>query len=208
MKRIAVAVGLGIFLALPGWLATAQEPHSASGQNHGEIGVFADYLRFAPARTTDNFVGVGARVDFNFHPNVGLEAEMSYDFARNYTTINTSGTGASGSTNFVTTNVRPLTGLFGPKFQFGTGAFRAFLTGKVGFIDFSTNNSGTVTGSTFSNAITGIGGSGTHVAFYPGGGLEGFMGPIGLRLDVGDEVYLNSGVYNNLRVTFGPEIRF
>lgn len=209
MKRIAVIIGLGISLALPGWMATAQEPRSAMGENHGEVGVYADYLRFAPGSSTTNFVGVGGRVDFNFHPNVGLEAEMSYDFARNYTTVNTTSSGASGSTTFVTSNVRPLTGLFGPKFQFGTsGPFRAFLTGKVGFIDFSTNNSGTVSGSTFSNAVAGVGSGGTHLAVYPGGGLEGFIGPVGLRLDVGDEIYFNNGTYNNLRVTFGPEIRF
>lgn len=41
-----------------------------------------------------------------------------------------------------------------------------------------------------------------------GGGIEGFFGPIGLRVDVGDELYLNNGTYNNLRVTFGPTLRF
>ncbi|HEV2464625.1 MAG TPA: hypothetical protein VGT04_12550, partial [Acidobacteriaceae bacterium] len=63
-------------------------------------------------------------------------------------------------------------------------------------------------GGTFSNAIDGIGGSGTHLAFFPGGGIEGFWGPIGLRIDAGDEAYLNNGVRNQLRVTFGPEFRF
>ena len=65
-----------------------------------------------------------------------------------------------------------------------------------------------VSGTTFTNSVNGVGGPGTHVAFYPGGGIEGFIGPIGLRLEVGDEVYLNNGTFNNLRVTFGPHIRF
>jgi hypothetical protein len=112
------------------------------------------------------------------------------------------------TTTFVKSSVRPLTGLFGPTFYAGTGPMRAFVTGKVGFIDFSVNNSGVVSGTTFTNSVAGVGGSGTHVAVYPGAGLEGFFGPLGLRLEAGDEVYLNNGAYNNLRVTFGPILRF
>jgi hypothetical protein len=131
---------------------------------------------------------------------------MNYDFARNFTTPFNNGV----TTAFVKTKVRPLTGLFGPKFQIGTSsAFRAFVEGKVGFIDFSTsNNAQEVTGGTFTAAIGGIGGGGTHLAVFPGGGIEGFWGPIGLRLDVGDEIYMADGANNNLRVTFGPTIRF
>jgi hypothetical protein len=33
-------------------------------------------------------------------------------------------------------------------------------------------------------------------------------GAIGLRADVGDEIYFNNGTHNNLRVTFGPTFRF
>lgn len=198
MKRIAILAGLAICLALPSWMA-AQE-------DHGEVGVFADYLRFNPVGSSvTNFVGVGGRLGINVQPHVALEGEMNYDFKRNFTTTTSNGI----STSFVTTGVRPLTGLFGPKFQAGTtGPVRVFLTGKVGFINFSTDTSGVVSGTSFSNSVSGVGGAGTHVAFYPGGGIEGFIGPIGLRLEVGDEIYLNNGTYNNLRVTFGPHIRF
>ena len=34
------------------------------------------------------------------------------------------------------------------------------------------------------------------------------LGPIGFRLDVGDEIYFNDSAHHNLRVTFGPTIRF
>jgi len=44
--------------------------------------------------------------------------------------------------------------------------------------------------------------------FYPGGGLEGHLGPVGLRWDIGDEMYFNSGTHHNLRMAFGPYIRF
>lgn len=129
---------------------------------------------------------------------------MSYDFERNHTTLFDN----SVNSTFVTTRVRPLTGLFGPKFQAGgSWPFRVFVTGKIGFINFST--SGAVpAGNTFANAVNRVGGPGTHVAFYPGAGIEGFWGPFGLRVDVGDEIYLNDGTFNNLRVTFGPQIRF
>lgn len=196
MKRIVMLFALGLLAALPSW---------ALAQDHGEVGAFADYFRFNSASYNDNYVGVGGRVGFNMNPHIAIEGEMSYDFARNFTTTTSSG----ATTNFVRTSVRPLTGLFGPKFQVGTtGPFRAFVDAKMGFINYSVDNSGVVSGSTFTNAINGIGGSGTHLAFYPGGGIEGFWGPIGLRLDVGDEIYLNNGAYNNLRVTFGPTIRF
>jgi hypothetical protein len=38
--------------------------------------------------------------------------------------------------------------------------------------------------------------------------VEGRVGPIGLRLDVGDEMYFNDGTHRNLRVALGPYIRF
>jgi hypothetical protein len=57
-------------------------------------------------------------------------------------------------------------------------------------------------------AFTSVGSSGTHFAAYPGGGVEGFWGPFGLRAEVGDEIYLRNGTFNNLRVTFGPQLRF
>ena len=199
MNRFAMIVALGLGLAAPGW-AVAQ-----STENHGEVGVFADYFRFTPGSSTTNFVGVGGRLGINVHPNIMLEGEMNYDFQRNYTNAFNNGV----TTSFVTTAVRPLTGLFGPRIQAGTsGPIRVFVTGKMGFVNIDETTSGVVSGTTFTNAVNGVGGSGTHLAFYPGGGVEGFIGPVGLRLEVGDEIYLNNGTFNNLRVTFGPHIRF
>jgi hypothetical protein len=204
MKRIAFLLGLGLVAALPSCLA-AQE---YGGATHGEVGVYADYFRFSPGGSNaTNFVGAGGRAAYRFHW-MAIEAEMNYDFARNFTTTQTNSSGTTTTTTFVKTSVRPLTGLFGPVFYAGTGRMRAFATGKVGFIDFSTNNSGVVSQSTFTSAVNGVGGSGTHIALYPGAGLEGYFGPLGLRLEAGDEVYLNNGTYNNLRVTLGPELRF
>lgn len=231
MKPITILMGVALIAASSSWLVaqsnqmlpSAPEATSSSAEgaygaskpeppakgrftnDHAEIGVFADYFRLAPANNATNYVGVGARVGFNFHPNVALEAEMSYDFDRNYTTVYHNG----ATTTFVRSSVRPITALFGPKFQVGTsGPVRAFVTGKVGLVDFGVNSSGVVSGTTFSDALAGIGGSGTHFAIYPGGGLEFFGGPIGFRIDAGDEIYLNNGTYNNLKVSAGPVLRF
>jgi len=127
---------------------------------------------------------------------------MAYDFERNFTRTGTHGV----STTFIKTGVRLLMGLFGPKFQ-TSGPFKFFVTGKLGFIHFTTTSSA-VTRGTVATVISGIGGGGTHFAMYPGAGVEGFWGPFGLRLGVGDQIYLNNGTYNNLRVTFGPQLRF
>ncbi|HUA92347.1 MAG TPA: hypothetical protein VL991_07250 [Terracidiphilus sp.] len=225
LKRASLLFGFVISIALPSSL-TAQamaaadggsgggqtSPHSDTGSytlNHAEASVYADYFRFSPSGQASNFVGVGGRVGFNVQPNLALEGEINYDFARNYTTNVTTGNGTSTTTTFVTSSIRPITGLFGPKLQFGTsGPFRAFVTGKLGFLDFSVSNPNSVNSNQFANGISGVGGSGTHLAFYPGGGIEGFWGPVGLRLEAGDEIYLNNGAYNNLRVSVGPTIRF
>ncbi len=175
--------------------------NSSSKWNHVEIGAYADYFRFGINGSYSNFLGVGARLGVNVQPHVALEAEGNYDFARNYTSTVTTTTGTTTVTTTVKSNIRPITALFGPKFQLGTsGPVRAFITGKVGLIDFSTTNS--------AGALSSIGNTGTYFAAYPGGGLEFFGGPIGIRIEAGDEIFLNNGVYNNLRATIGPTFRF
>ena len=202
MKRIFWLAVLSGCLALPS-LSSAQAQASAYENNHVEVGVFADYFRLSASNPNLNMVGIGGRAAFNVHPNVQLEAEMAYDFKRNLTTTFNNGV----TTSFESTRFRPLTGLFGPKFQAGTsGPFRAFVTGKVGFINFSSAN--TVTTGAFINQLNAITNSNTRFALYPGGGIEGFWGPFGLRLEAGDEIYFDNGSRNNLKVTFGPTFRF
>jgi hypothetical protein len=220
MKRILGCAGLICILALPLAVNAQDGPppapssrqygtHDRYQNNHGELGVYGDMFRVKPAGgSAVNFLGFGGRVGFNMHPNVALEAEMNYDFVQNYTTVSTNGNTTGVTSTTITGRTRPLTGLFGPKFQFGTsGPFRAFVTGKVGFTEFS-HYSGSASGTSFSNSFDQFGGGTTQIAVYPGGGIEGFFGPIGLRLEAGDQVYFNNGAYNNLRVNFGPTIRF
>jgi len=223
MNRILGCVGLIATLALPLSInaqyqdppqappQTVRYPHEGRwDQNHGEFNVYGDMFRVKPrGGTTVNFLGLGGRIGFNLHPNVALEAEMNYDFEQNYTTISTNGSTTGVTSTTITGRTRPVTGLFGPKFQFGTsGSFRAFVTGKVGFTEFSHSSTTTASGETFSNSFDQFGGGSTHIALYPGGGIEGFFGPVGLRLEAGDQMYFNNGTYNNLRIAFGPTIRF
>jgi len=46
------------------------------------------------------------------------------------------------------------------------------------------------------------------MAIYPAGGVEASLGPVGLRFELGDDIYFNNGAHNNLRITFGPILRF
>jgi hypothetical protein len=171
-------------------------------QNGGEVGLFGEYLR-TQTNPTVNFAGIGGRLSFNASPLVQLEAEVGYDFKRTYTSA--SGTGASATTTSST--VRPLTLLFGPKLQSGGGPVRVFGTVKGGVINFSVSNQSATSG--FVSAVGSLPtSSATKFALYPGAGLEAYLGPIGLRLDVGDLMYFGGGTHNDLRITFGPSIRF
>ena len=196
MKRISLLAILALGLAAPSMLMAQGE------YNHGEVGVFADYMRLNTSPGI-NFVGVGGRVAFYANRFVALEAEMSYDFARNYTTTFNNGV----TTQFATSSLRPLSGLFGPAFKIGgSSPFRAFVTGKVGFINFSTTSQTGTAG--FTSAIDSVTAGNTHFAVYPGAGIEGFWGPFGLRLDAGDEMFFSGGTRHNLKVEFGPHVRF
>jgi hypothetical protein len=180
-----------LFLSVPMLLA----------QDHIEVGAFADYYRLSDPGATRNFVGVGGRAAFAIRPSVQLEAEMAYDFKRNYTNTFTNGV----TTELVNTQFRTLHGFFGPKLQTGSGPFRVFVTGKVGFDNFSINNQNATAG--FVNTV-GLTNGATYFALYPGGGIEAFAGPLGVRAEIGDDIFFNGGAHNNLRVTFGPQFRF
>ena len=195
MNRCIVVMVIGmLFAAAP--IVVAQE-HS----DHVEVGVFADYFRLSDTTPVRNFVGVGGRAAFNIHRDVQLEAEMAYDFKRNYTTTYTNGV----TTTFVDSRFRTLHGLFGPKFQTGSGPIRVFVTGKVGFDNFTVDTSNPPAGFT---AAVGLNSGKTDFAVYPGVGVEAFAGPLGIRLEAGDEVYFDNGGHNNLKVTIGPQLRF
>ncbi len=78
---------------------------------------------------------------------------------------------------------------------------------KAGFIDFRLSPN-LIPYSSVVSSVLGIRTSSFNAALYPGGGVEATLGPVGLRLELGDAIYFNGGAHNNLRTTFGPIIRF
>ena len=197
MKRYLGIVITSLFFALP-MLAAQDSDH----MDHVELGAFVNYFRLSDPGPTRNFIGLGGRAAFGIRPSIQLEAEMAYDFKRNYTNTFNNGTVTSAT---VTTGLRTLHGFFGPKFQTGSGAFRAFITGKVGFDNFSVSNQNAPAG--FVNSV-GLSDGATYFALYPAAGIEAFAGPIGIRLEIGDDIYFNNGAHNNLRASIGPQLRF
>lgn len=194
MKRLA-------FLLI---FAVCAVPASFAQENdHVQVGVFADYLRLS--QTDTNSAGLGGRFTFTAYRALKVEAEMSYDFNRVFTEGFTDT--STGTVSINRSNLRVLHGMFGPKLEIGHFPIHPFVTVKGGFINFRFDNR-PATFDTFASSVESLRSRNVNGLVYPGGGLEGHLGPVGLRLDVGDEIYFNSGTHHNLRVAFGPYIRF
>jgi len=192
MKRIALALFLaGCIVPL------------AKAQDQFQAGAYVDYFRISQTKT--NEAGLGGRAAFKAFPHVMVEGEMSYDFEQAFTEgfTNTS----TGTVTLQRSNLRVLHGLFGPKIVAGHGLIRPFITLKGGFTNFRLDPR-PATFATFTSSVENLRSKNVSAALYPGGGLEGHLGPVGLRLDVGDEMYFASGTHHNLRVAFGPFINF
>ena len=192
MKRVA------LLLFFASWLVPL-----ASAQDHIQVGAYADYFRLSQTHT--NLVGLGGRAAFKVHPHVMLEGEMSYDFQQAFTEGFTNPTG--GTVTFQNSNLKVLHGLVGPKITGGHGKIRPFFTVKGGFINFQLDlRPASFAG--FTSSVDNLRANNVSGVIYPGAGLEGHIGPVGLRLDAGDEIIFAGGVHHNLRVAFGPFIRF
>ncbi|HET9741991.1 MAG TPA: hypothetical protein VFQ00_04515 [Terriglobales bacterium] len=189
-RAVIMLFCLGVLCTAPAMLA----------QDHGEVGIFGELFRASASSL--NLYGVGGRVGFNVHPNVAFEIGGAYDFAKSNTQ---SVTDINGNTTVFRSDLKATHFLAGPKFQLGTNSpVRAFLFVKGGFVRFGITP-GPVT---FGNFPTQVKGTDTNGVLYPGGGIEFFLGPFGIRADAGDEIYFDNGAQNNLKITFGPTIRF
>lgn len=191
MKRVVLLAAFAAIIFAP----------AARAQNHAEVGAFVDYFELHETRT--NYVGIGGRVAVNIARPVQIEAEMSYDFGRAFAETFSNGTGVVSTQN---SRLKVLHGLFGPKLQ-TTGPVRVFVTAKGGFVNFRFDN-GNNPLSGFTSSIQNLRDDNVSAVFYPGGGVEGFLGPFGLRAEVGDEMIFANGLRHNWRITFGPQIRF
>jgi hypothetical protein len=197
MRRIGVLLIAALVLTLaPAMLA----------QNHGEVGVFVDYTRLSPTDT--NNTGLGARLGFNVHKHVQLEAEAGYLFSQTF---------LENCTGCPTplpapekSDLRILHMLFGPKFQTGGDDAKArfFFTVKGGFTRIGLSDR-PVTFGNFFTSVEGLRENNVNGTFYPGIGAEFYLGPVGLRFDAGDEmIFFSDQRRDNLRITAGPHIRF
>jgi hypothetical protein len=193
MKRVA------LLLLCAGCLA----PFAAAQENEHQVGVFADYFR--PSQTHNNYGGLGARLSVTAFTVIKFEAQMSYDFNQVFTEgfTNTS----TGTVTLSRSSMRILHGEFGPKLDLGHGRIRPFVTVKAGGIHFGLSNAPATVG-TFFSSVDNLRRNNVSGVLYPGGGLEGHLGPLGLRLDVGDEIYFNNGAHHNLNMSIGPYFRF
>lgn len=175
----------------------------AFAQSRLEAGVFLDSLSIS--QTNTNNFGLGGRFGYRVHHDVQLEGELAYDYGVNfkeaYRNITTGNVAAIENTSIGVTNF-----LAGPKLQ-PKGGFRPFATLKAGFMDFRLAPS-LLPYSNLVSPILGLRTSSLTFALYPAAGVEATLGPVGLRLEFGDEMYFNSGTHNNLRITFGPILRF
>lgn len=203
MNKIATIILIAIipFVLVPA--AQAQAYRSGGAGDRVELGAFADYFHLE--QTDGNYVGVGGRLGFNITRHVQLEGEMNYDFGQTFNEAFFN-TGGPGTTTFVRSDLRILHGMFGPKFE-TRGPVRLFVTAKGGFVNFRFDPRA-ATFDTFASSVDNLRTDNVTPTFYPGGGIEAFIGPVGFRLEAGDEMYFTNGTHNNLRVTFGPTIRF
>jgi hypothetical protein len=173
-------------------------------QSRMEAGIFLDYLSIS--QTGSNNFGLGGRFGYRIHRHVMLEGELAYDYGINFN--ETYRNIASGNIAAIErTSIGVTHGLIGPAVEPAKGWFRPFATLKAGFMDFRLSPS-LLPVSNAVSTLLGIRTSSLNVAVYPGAGLEAILGPVGLRLESGDEIYLNGGAHNNLRITFGPVVRF
>lgn len=176
----------------------------ARAQSRVEAGIFLDYLGVSQTQTS-NF-GLGGRFGYRVHHDVLLEGELAYDYGVNFNELYVNVTNGNAAA-IASTSIGVTDGLFGPMLQPAHGHLRPFATLKGGFIDFRLSPSLLPYGTTVSSVL-GIRTSNLNAALYPGGGAEASLGPLGLRLEFGDLVYFNNGGHNNLRITFGPILRF
>jgi hypothetical protein len=201
MKHVGTTVGLLLLASVFAPRASAQYRDRG---DHVEVGVFGDYFRWHQGGDI-NLAGVGARVSLNLAPVVQLEAQGAYDFSQAFTEGFRNL--ATGSLALNTSNLRLLHGEFGPKLQTNRGPLRLFITAKGGAMAFRFDPR-PVTFGTFTSSVEDLRADTAMATFYPGGGVEAYLGPVGLRLDVGDTMYFANGVHHNLTVQFGPSIRF
>ena len=199
MRKLTLLLATLLLLSLSS--AFAQD---SAARDRVEAGIFLDYLGIS--QTSTNNFGLGARFAYRVHPDVMLEGEFAYDYGFNfdeaYRNI------ANGNIAAIEhTSVGVTQGLIGPNLQRSRGHLHPYVTIKGGFIDFRLSPS-LLPYSNVASSILGLRTSNLNAALYPAAGVSATLGPLGLRFEAGDDIYFNAGSHHNLRITFGPMLRF
>jgi hypothetical protein len=192
----------GLLLLL---LFAGLSPATFAQNDHVQVGAYADYFHLS--QTGTDFAGLGGRFGFTAYKNLKLEAEMGYDFNQVFTEGFTDNSTVPPTVSLNRSNIRVLHGMFGPKLDLGHHSFHPFITVKGGANTFLFD-ARPANFDTFASTVENLRSRNINAVLYPGGGLEGHLGPVGLRLDAGDEIYFAGGTHHNLRIAFGPYIRF
>ena len=172
-------------------------------QKRVEAGISLDFLGISQTKT-NNF-GLAGRFGYGIHRRIMLEGELAYVYGINFNEairdVSNGNIAAIQRTSIGVTH-----GLLGPKLQPARErGFQPFLTAKAGFMDFRLSPSLL---PPLASTLIGLRTSNLNFALHLAGGMEPALGPLGLRLELGDEIYFNNGAHNNLRITFGPILRF
>jgi hypothetical protein len=199
MRKLTLLLATSLLLSL-----SSAFTQDSAVRDRVEAGVFFDYLGIS--QTSINNFGLGARFGYRVYPDVMLEGEFAYDYGLNfdeaYRNI------ANGNVAAIEhTSVGVTQGLIGPNLRRSRGHLHPYVTIKGGFIDFRLSPS-LLPYSNVASSILGLRTSNLNAALYPAAGVSATLGPLGLRFEAGDDIYFNSGSHHNLRITFGPILRF
>lgn len=189
---------------LPSAFAQSRSNEDNAAPNRAEAGIFLDYLGIS--QTSANNFGLGARFGYRVYPGVMIEGEFAYDYGLNfdeaYRNVINANIAAIEHTSIGVTQ-----GLIGPKLQRSAGHLHPYATLKAGFADFRLSPS-LLPYSNIASSVFGLRTSNLNAALYPAAGVSATVGPLGLRFEAGDEIYFNRGPHHNLRISFGPILRF
>lgn len=172
---------------------------------HVEFGGFGAYSQHSLTGFADHLFGLGGRADFNAVKMLQLELELGYDFAHPSVQLQQT----TGVATLTDNRLRVLHANAGLKLQTPDGSFFLFLKGGANAYG-QRSNVQTISGIPPFSVITLTGPERTFTkgVLYPGGGIGFHAGILGIRFDAGDEIVWNNGANHNLRITFGPTVRF
>ncbi|HLJ90012.1 MAG TPA: hypothetical protein VKZ53_24600 [Candidatus Angelobacter sp.] len=174
-----------------------------------EAGVFGGFGRTDLPGIAKYTAGIGGRVDLPLHKYFRVEMEGGYDFRAPKFDLTQVNSTTNASVTLTEARLKAVRANGGLKIQSHGGSYFFFLKGGgdvfMPDVKVKSINGFPPTITLISDQSTSF----TKGVFYPGGGISFYAGPIGIRLDVGDEIFwINGDTHNNLRINLGPVFKF